>query len=164
MSLLFSSPVYIFFTPPHSHYNYYNNTETPHKMDSFITAATHLLEAFPNATVSIAYSNVHKKTGVDSRRPANKVRFKVYDAELSKCVRYSTTKSKELSKLLSFLGPHGVSTGTKRKAEGDEPTRKSAGLAAIMSNTKIEELPSVPEEVEVKVEEPKKKKKKGKKK
>lgn len=133
-------------------------------MDSFIVAAADLLEAFPGATVSITYANVHKKAGAESRRPANKVRFKVYDADLSKCVRYSTTKSKELSKLLSFLGPHGVSTGTKRKAEEAELNKKNTGVAGIMSNTEVQELPSVPEETEVKEDEPKKKKKKGKKK
>ncbi|WPK26213.1 hypothetical protein PUMCH_003562 [Australozyma saopauloensis] len=117
-------------------------------MDTFIDSATELLEAYPGATVSITYSNVHKKESkkvtADSKRAVNKVKFKVYDAGLSKSVRYSTTKTKELSKLLTFLGPIGVSTKRKAADEEDESAKRpktSTGAAGIMSNYKAEELP-----------------------
>lgn len=147
-------------------------------MDTFIDSALELLEAYPAATVSVTYSKASKVESLDeTRRPSNKVKFKVFDLDLSKTVRYTTTKTKELSKLLTFLGPHGVST--KRKAIEDMPSAKkskpSPGVAGVMSNFKPIELPTVQESQSVDLESAskdddtqtaasKKKKKKGKKK
>lgn len=147
-------------------------------MDSFIDLSLELLEAYPAATVSITYSNEAKKdskVGKDSsRRPANKVKFKVSDLGLSKSVKYSTTKAKEVSKILTFLGPNGVSTKRKASEEGDGAKKQklSVGVASVMSNSKIESVPVVQSvdpvvaDGNVKEEETgsKKKKKKGKKK
>lgn len=115
-------------------------------MDTFIDSALELLEAYPSATVSVTYSKFSKKETTDgSRRPSNKVKFKVYDLDLSKFVRYTTTKTKELSKLLTFLGPHGVST--KRKVIEDlssaKKSKPSPGVLGIMSNVEAQELPTV---------------------
>lgn len=122
------------------------DSPTHPKMDSFIDSALELLEAYPSATVSITYSRVGKKESLEeSRRPSNKVKFKVHDLVLTKSVRYTTTKTKELSKLLTFLGPHGVST--KRKAAQDllaaKKLKPSPGVAGVMSNFKAKELPIV---------------------
>lgn len=146
-------------------------------METFIQSTSDLLEAFPAATVLITYSNVAKKLkSEDTKRASNVVKFKVYDSQLGKCIKYSTYKSKELSKLLIFLGPRGVST--KRKSDDDEESEKkqklSVGAASVMSNLKVEEIEQE-EPVESTVGTPapeegttttssKKKKKKGKKK
>lgn len=146
-------------------------------METFIQSTSDLLEAFPAATVLITYSNVAKKLkSDDTKRASNVVKFKVYDSQLGKCIKYSTYKSKELSKLLIFLGPRGVST--KRKIDDDEESEKkqklSVGAASVMSNLKVEEI-AQEETVESTVGTPapeegtgttssKKKKKKGKKK
>lgn len=147
-------------------------------MDSFIQSASDLLEAYPGATVSITYSNVAKKTKKeDPKKATNVVKFKVHDLALNKSVSYSTYKSKELLRVLTYLGPKGV---IMQSTALDEPAAKkqklNVGAASVMSNTKIEEaeptetveLEAVetpaPEEVPVASASSKKKKKKGKKK
>lgn len=147
-------------------------------MESFIESTSDLLEAFPGATILITYANLAKKLKKDDpKRASNVVKFKVLDAQLGKSIQYSTSKSKELSRILTFLGPRGVSM--KRKSEELETSEKkqklSVGVASVMGNFKVEEK----EQTEVvepakqatpTVEEPvassasKKKKKKGKKK
>ncbi|SGZ48251.1 CIC11C00000002804 [Sungouiella intermedia] len=111
-------------------------------METFIQSTSDLLEAFPGATVLITYSNVSKKTkSEDAKRASNVLKFKVYDSHLGKCIKYSTHKSKELSRLLTFLGPHGVSM--KRKHDGGDVSEKKqklgVGAASVMSNVKVEE-------------------------
>lgn len=146
-------------------------------MDTFIKSTSDLLEAFPAATVLITYSNVAKKLKTeDTKKASNVVRFKVYDSQLGNCIKYSTYKTKELSKLLTFLGPHGVSM--KRKIDDDETSDKkqklNVGAAGVMTNAKLEETQPAeavesnvgtpaPEEVTATTSS-KKKKKKGKKK
>lgn len=149
------------------------------QMDTFIQSTSDLLEAFPAATVLITYANAAKKSKKDDTKPAsNVVKFKVYDAQLGKCIQYSTYKSKELSRLLTFLGPRGVSM--KRKHDEEETAEKkpklSLGVASVMGNVKIEDQEQqeggeseavgtpAPEEVPVASSSSKKKKKKGKKK
>lgn len=150
-------------------------------MESFIESAASLFEAYPGATVTITYANKNKgsesRAVDDLKRASNVVKFKVYDAASTKCLLYSTYKSKELSRLLTYLGPRGVSR--KRDSEGGESAAKKpkivVGVASVMSNTKYEE----PEAPQAAVEEKertatpavdetpqvsKKKKKKGKKK
>lgn len=123
-------------------------------MDSFIDLAAKFLEAYPLSTLSITYSNVAKK----AQGKAGKVRFKFYDSALTKCVKYSTTKLKEVSKILTYLGPRGVSSAA---TDGLEP-KQTVGAASVMANHKVKEVeveaPAPSEESK-----PKKKKKKGKK-
>lgn len=104
------------------------------------------MEAFPSATASITYSRISKKNSVSvTRRASNKVKYKVYDLALSKSIRYSTTKSKELSKLLTFFGSNGVSTASKSadSEDSDKKLKFSVGVASVMTNFKPEDLPKV---------------------
>lgn len=152
-------------------------------MESFIESLAELFEAFPSATVTITYSNKTKKSK-DNAAPVHSVKFKCSEPQLGKSIQYSTRKGKELSRLLTYFGPRGVST--KRKAEAtvtEEPAQKQqkteiVGVASVMSNNKFEEpqveaeeptreQTPVPEEKEKTPQAPSsksKKKKKGKKK
>ncbi|QRG36533.1 hypothetical protein FDK38_000874 [Candidozyma auris] len=116
-------------------------------MEKFIESSEQLLEAFPSATLSITYSNAAKKTkhNNSSKKAQNVVKFKCTEPKSGKCIQYSTYKAKELSRLLTFFGPRGVSK--KRKAEDEGATDQApkqaksdvVGVASIMSNTKFEE-------------------------
>lgn len=155
-------------------------------MDVFIQTSSELLQAYPSTTVSVTYANASKKTKkldklekpeTDSRKATNLVKFKCFEPNLGKCIKYSTYKVKELSRLLTYLGPRGVSM--KRKNEDEESSEKrqklNLGVASVMSNSKFEEPVAaaeeapeigtpVPEEKESTPQPSKKKKKKGKKK
>ncbi|RKP31371.1 hypothetical protein METBISCDRAFT_22403 [Metschnikowia bicuspidata] len=120
-------------------------------MDTFISSALRVLEAYPTATVSVTYSKVDKKEGIElARKARNKVKFKVYDSGLSACVRYSTTSSKNLAELLSFLSPGGTAGCRKRKTDLEEVPEESSekrskpsiGAAGLMSNHVPEPLPN----------------------
>lgn len=125
--------------------------------DSFIEFASQLLQAYPSlATISITYANSAKKLGKtaadDSKKASNFTAFKVYEPRSGKCIKYKTYKIKELSKLLTFLGPKGVSvTRPKKRRATDEPenddekrqktvTEHTVGLSSILSNTKFDHL------------------------
>lgn len=142
-------------------------------MESFILSTAELLEAFPGATVSITYSNVAKKNNKpDSKGVSHTVKFKVFEAHTGKCIQYKTSRTKELSRLLTYLGPRGV-LSVKRAHEEEETEHKKpklmVGVSSVMANTKFEETEAV---VETEVanaapsepEKKPKKKKKGKKK
>ncbi|OVF04692.1 putative signal recognition particle subunit [Clavispora lusitaniae] len=137
-------------------------------MENFISATADLFEAFPGATVSITYSNVGKKNTEPKQSAASHIaKFKVFDAHTGKCIRYKTSKSKEVSRILTYLGPRGVS-GLKRQHEGEheENKKQRVGVSSIMANSKFEEpeVTAEPEKVEEETKKPPKKKKKGKKK
>ncbi|CAH2351574.1 signal recognition particle subunit Srp21p [[Candida] railenensis] len=137
-------------------------------VDRFIESSSRLLSAYPTTTtLSITYANALKKSktnkegtkkedDADSKKATNIVTFKCYEPNAGKCIKYSTYKVKELSRLLTFVGPRGVSVtkpiNKKRKLEdSDENSDKktktektssaehAAGLASIMSNVKFEE-------------------------
>ncbi|KAL7662851.1 SRP9 domain-containing protein [[Candida] zeylanoides] len=126
-------------------------TETT--LDRFIETSSSLLSAYPTtATLSVTYSNSAKKNkrvpvkDGELKRATNKVTFKCYEARSGKCTKYSTHKAKELSRLLTFAGPRGVSvtkTSSDRPADNLQDaataTTHKAGLASIMSNVKYEE-------------------------
>lgn len=145
-------------------------------MDNFIESALRLLEAYPGATVSVTYANVARKNEkkqrkalktADDRRAKNRVKFKVYDAQSTKALVYYTYKAKELSKILTFLGPRGVAS-SKRHVLLAEPESKlvTLGVASVMSNVEFKEPEVAAVEEKLLVEEKKDdcKKKKGKKK
>lgn len=142
-------------------------------VDTFIESSSKLLQAFPTTTtLSITYANSLKKSkakkeesrkqeDTDSKKATNIVTFKCYEPNAGKCIKYSTYKVKELSRLLTFVGPRGVlvtrSTNKKRKLEDSEEssekkakpeknltTEYTAGLASIMSNVKFEEEVAAP--------------------
>ncbi|KAF3989892.1 hypothetical protein FT663_02462 [Candidozyma haemuli var. vulneris] len=153
-------------------------------MEKFIESSAELFEAFPSATVTITYSNKNKKKSSDNEAPANSVKFKCTEPKSGKTIQYSTRKAKELSRLLTYFGPRGVSKKRKADSEAeDAQTSKKiksevTGVASVMSNSKFEE-PQIepetqpvestpaPEETKEKTPQPSsksKKKKKGKKK
>lgn len=122
-------------------------------MEKFIENLAQLFEAFPSATVTITYSNLAKKSRDknESKKAQNAVKFKCTEPKLGKTIQYSTYKAKELSRLLTYFGPRGVSQ--KRKADEEPleaPKEKQAkteilGVGSIMSNFKFEE-PQVEQE------------------
>lgn len=68
-------------------------------MELFITNSRAMISAEPSACVTLSYSK-KKKVPV--------VRIKVSSAVLGKVVKYRTGKAKELSKIMTHLGPYGV--------------------------------------------------------
>lgn len=127
-------------------------------MEKFIESLAELFEAFPSATVTVTYSDKSKSKKASSiQAPVHVVKFKCTEPQLGKSIQYSTRKAKELSRLLTYFGPRGVSAA-KRKADADtteEPTKKPkteiVGVASVMSNSKFEEPQA---EAEEKVAEP----------
>lgn len=137
------------------------------KLDKFIDNTTDFLAAFPATTLSITYKN-KGKSGKSNKitKPTNDsttesvVSIKLYEPKLGKCVKYSTSKLKELNRILNFIGPKGIHMGDTHQV----------GLASIMSNTKFDDIVDV-EPLEAKdttpapaPQQPKKKNKKKKKK
>ncbi|CCE72679.1 Piso0_000269 [Millerozyma farinosa CBS 7064] len=125
-----------------------------HDIDAFIKHSVQLIEAYPSKTLlSITYANslkkqkkrVEKVTKADTNKKAtNSVTFKCFEPESGKCIKYKTYKSKELSKLLTFVGPRGVSLTKKSETNSTENDGETSnfhinGLSSIMSNVKFEE-------------------------
>lgn len=141
-------------------------------MESFIQSTAELLEAFPSATVSITYTNAAKKKSADSKTTRHTAKFKVFEAHSGKCIQYRTSKSKELSRLLTYLGPRGVLSLKRAHDDDDDENKKPklvVGASSVMANTKFEETePVAAAETEtaapVEAEKKSKKKKKNKKK
>jgi len=103
--------------------------------DVFIERSLHLLEINPTTTrISITYGsetkkqskNQHKVTKPDITTDEHKsfVSFKTYDPISGQLHKLKTFKTKELSKLLTALGPHGVSvTKTVKDKETDRVSK-----------------------------------------
>lgn len=111
-------------------------------LDSFIEHSSDLLAAFPTTTtLSITYYNVEKKFAEPRRShksdKTHAVRVKLFEPHSGKCLTYNTFRIKELSRILSFIGPRGVNVVTKTK-EADK-NKHTPGLASLMSNVKYEE-------------------------
>lgn len=135
-----------------------------HSIDSFIDSASKLLEAYPStSTLTLTYANAHKKNSRhkkaeedgnkngNDKKAHNLVTFKCYEPHCGKCIKYTTFKSKELSRLMTFIGPRGVTTTRKKKRLSEDPENNSSkkpktavensvtnGLASIMSNAKFD--------------------------
>ncbi|GEQ66583.1 hypothetical protein JCM33374_g246 [Metschnikowia sp. JCM 33374] len=111
--------------------------------EEFIHNASDLLEAFPSASVSIAYT---AKEGQENTG----VKFTVSHSSQSKYLTYVSHDAKEVSRILAFIGPGGITADSisshKKKHEknvikevdpSEEAQRKPAritGLTSIMSN------------------------------
>lgn len=125
-------------------------------IDTFITNSVQLFEANPSQTIfSIAYKCKHEGA---ARKPV--VSFKTHNPHLSSHYKFKTNKSKDVSRLLSALGPRGVSI-TRGKVEKrasksamkklDKKSRKKAqvkdvvGLGTLMVNTDVKEYVPVVE-------------------
>ncbi|CCE73240.1 Piso0_000269 [Millerozyma farinosa CBS 7064] len=165
-------------------------------IDAFIKHSVQLIEAYPSKTrLSITYANSLKKQqkraekvfkADTNKKATNSVTFKCFEPDSGKCIKYKTYKSKELSKLLTFVGPRGVTLTKKSETNSTENDGESSnnypinGLSSIMSNVRFEEkkepekdvskaetLPSQQESKEIPSSQAsnsnKKKKKKGKK-
>ena len=112
-------------------------------VDRFIELSTDLLANYPTTTtLSTTYTNISKKSKkstpasastATTKPKSNKisthaVSFKLYEPNSGKCIKYTTTKSKELSRLLNFIGPKGLSNDNLHVV----------GLASLMTNVKYE--------------------------
>lgn len=125
-------------------------------VDTYIINSVRLFEVNPSeTTVSITYKcpeNVKKTL----------VTFKTHNSHLDTNYKFSTNKSKDVSRLLNALGPRGVSVvpaKIQRKARSknskqsvakntDKKIKKTKivdtiGLGSLMVNTKVEEFKPV---------------------
>ncbi|EER31817.1 conserved hypothetical protein [Candida tropicalis MYA-3404] len=115
---------------------------TVSSIDKFIELSTDLLLNYPTTTtLSITYTNLSKKKSTSSTSSTSKpssssktssthgVNFKLYEPNSGKCIKYNTKKSKELSKLLNFIGPKGLNNDNLHVL----------GLASLMTNVKYED-------------------------
>lgn len=143
---------------------------TEKSADKFIEFASKLIESNPLVTLSTTYSNESKKInkkrakknlGSDGKEPFGlkntaTITFKCFEPRSGQCIKFKTYKAKELSRILAFIGPRGVSVTTKRPSEthsDDKQASKKAkldtqqmvpGLTSLMSNVayKEEEVPT----------------------
>ncbi|CAI4044607.1 signal recognition particle subunit SRP21 SKDI_11G0960 [Saccharomyces kudriavzevii IFO 1802] len=121
-------------------------------IDNFIMNSVHLFEVNPSQTLfSISYKPPTPKTNT-------KVSFRTHNSHLSSNYRFTTNKSKDVSRLLSALGPRGVSVTpgkVEKKAQlkkkqknanaknSDKKTKAKniqdiVGLATLIVNTDVE--------------------------
>jgi hypothetical protein len=76
---------------------------------------------------------VTKKTDTTDDANRSFVSFKVYDPKSGSLYKLNTTKSKELSKVLTALGPHGVQI-----AKGEEnPPVSVRGFSSVLANVEV---------------------------
>ncbi|CDK25332.1 unnamed protein product [Kuraishia capsulata CBS 1993] len=164
---------------------------TVDSIDVYIERSLRLFEANPSTTrVTITYGSAEKKAKKSGKQPKTSVAnppathyttFKTFDPVSGTCFTTSTSKAKELSRLLALLGPRGMQlTKTKKTVDRDGETKKvlsevvsikERGIAAILTNREFaDEEPEVAQAVNVATEtapaeasKPKKGKKKGKK-
>ncbi|QHS74476.1 signal recognition particle subunit SRP21 [Saccharomyces paradoxus] len=121
-------------------------------IDNFIMNSVRLFEVNPSQTLfSISYKPPTPKRDT-------KVSFRTHNSHLSSNYRYTTNKSKDVSRLLSALGPRGVSITPGKiekiaqlkkkqknstiKESGKKAKGKSiqdvVGLATLIVNTDVE--------------------------
>lgn len=101
-------------------------------IDSFISNSVKLFEANPSQTTfCIAYRNEAVRDG--KNRP--KVSFKTHNAHLGAHFKFQTNKSKDVSRLLSALGPRGV-TVTLGRVERRQKLRKVGKKSAKRARSK----------------------------
>ncbi|GCE99417.1 hypothetical protein ZYGM_001518 [Zygosaccharomyces mellis] len=123
-------------------------------IDSFISQSVGLFEANPSQTTfAISYKN-----RLPSQLP--QVSFKTHNPHLNCHYKFETCKSKDVSRLLSALGPRGV-TVTLGKVERSRKQKKLpkrhrkqskvkdvVGLSTLMVNTDVKEyVPPAAQEV-----------------
>ncbi|KAK6197481.1 signal recognition particle 9 kDa protein-domain-containing protein [Scheffersomyces amazonensis] len=129
---------------------------TVKSIDTFIELSSDLLAAYPNTTLlSITYSNESKKSKKDkvagsvSKKnvATNRVNIKLYEPHAGKVLKFKTFKSKELSRLLSFVGPRGVNIG-ETHVEGLSSVMSGVPYQQIEGDEEVKEgTPAVTEEV-----------------
>jgi hypothetical protein len=137
----------------------------------------YVLTNLEKTRISITYGSNKKEEKVTKNRADSFVSFKVYEPVSGGLYKLKTQKVKDLSRVLTALGPHGVQItkdvehnvkkdrggDTSMKPKNGKETVQIRGFSSVLANSEIEE-----EVEEVKKEEPKKeapkkiKKKKGK--
>lgn len=119
-------------------------------IDNYITNSVRLFEVNPSQTLfSISYKPPTQKTDT-------KVSFRTHNSHLSLNYKFTTNKSKDVSRLLSALGPRGVSItpgkiekiaqSKKKNNKIKESSKKIkgksiqdiVGLATLIVNTDVE--------------------------
>ncbi|QLL30562.1 hypothetical protein HG536_0A03800 [Torulaspora globosa] len=139
-------------------------------IDTFITNSVQLFEVNPSQTIlSISYK---WKPQSSKKKPV--VSFKTHNAHLSSCYKFKTNKSKDVSRLLSALGPRGVtitrgkiekrvckpaSRENGKKSKKEAKSRDVVGLSTLIVNTEVKEHVPVVEQKEQSLESSKKKNK-----
>ncbi|CAR22500.1 SRP9-21 domain-containing protein [Lachancea thermotolerans] len=102
-------------------------------LDSFITNSVTLLEANPSETVLSVTYNPKAKSG--------KVAFKTHNSKLSTRFKFTTSRSKDVSRLLSALGPRGVSinNGKIEKKRTGKKVQAVGGMSTLLANVDVPE-------------------------
>lgn len=85
-------------------------------LDHFISTSTEFIDAFPETTLLITYSK-------------KRVSFKLYSPATGKLIKYRTSKLKEVSRLLNFVGGGVVMDGVN-----------VSGLGEVMTNAKFDTI------------------------
>ncbi|ODQ81346.1 hypothetical protein BABINDRAFT_160705, partial [Babjeviella inositovora NRRL Y-12698] len=92
-------------------------------LDIFIERSCRLMDARPASTVSITYGSQAKKaktapapTDKVSKKATSFVAVKTYDPTSGVCYRIKLSKAKELSRVLTLLGPRGVQLTKNHKS------------------------------------------------
>lgn len=125
--------------------------------DVFIERSLHLLEVNPSSTrISITYGSESKKQSKKKSSKVTKpevenrsfVSFKTFDPISGQLHKLKTFKTKELSKLLTALGPHGVVISKPTIKDSKEQVTIK-GFSTILANTEVKE------DIEPEVEKPK---------
>lgn len=138
-------------------------------IDTFVTNSVKLFEANPSQTsFTILYQY---RSGPSESKKDNKkvpeVSFRTHNGSLSTNYKFTTRKSKDVSRLLSALGPKGVTitvgkvgkkvrksvkgnqdnvTKTKKKKTAKKnETNDVIGLSTLLVNTEVREYVPVPE-------------------
>lgn len=140
-------------------------------IDTFITNSVQLFEVNPSQTIfSISYKWKAKSS---KKKPV--VSFKAHNPHLSNHYKFKTNKSKDVSRLLSALGPRGVTItrgkiekrvskqeGSVKKSKKEAKSRDVVGLSTLMVNTEVKEYVPVVQEKSVQTESSSSKKRKNK--
>lgn len=124
-------------------------------IDTFITNSVKLFEVNPSQTIfSISYKCDAKNE--QSKKKKTLVSFKTHNAHLSTNYKFNTDKNKDVSRLLSALGPKGVTltlgkiekqvkkpavnkVSKKKKSKKDISVKDVVGLSTLMVNTDVKE-------------------------
>ncbi|AMD18878.1 HBL024Cp [Eremothecium sinecaudum] len=114
-------------------------------IDTFISNSLQLLSANPSQT-SISFT--YKNKNVDDKQYSH-VTFKTRNSHLGLNCKFRTKKSKDVSRLLSALGPRGVNivTSSIEKKKIKQKSKDVVGMATLLVNTEVKEY--IPESATV---------------
>lgn len=126
-------------------------------IDTFISNSVKLFEANPSQSlISITYQpSVNKNddnqndTKKLKKKTNAKVTFKTSNSHINSNYKFTTFKTKDVSRLLHALGPSGVAINqnkiAKKKLKNKENTQiaKPIGLSTLLVNTEVQEYTPV---------------------